>query len=407
MDPLIHGFTRMALAGCGREGRGFKYRSLSMTIHGNHRRDSSSTNPSFDVVVVGGGIVGVAAAREILLQKPHLTCAIVEKEPDLGCHQSSHNSGVIHAALYERGLANKVQDMRVIEKSEISSVEKYCVGIKALHSPHTGIVDWGLVTKSFGEDFKEVGGAIIFNYELSSFSYGDSNATADIAKYPIELISEDKKKVNAGYVLCCGGLFADRIAKLTGGSREPVVLPVRGEFLELVEEKRYLIQGNIYPVPNPKFPFLGVHFTPRIDGKILVGPNAVLAFSREGYSYSDVSIADCMEYLRYPGFRKLALNNASFGVEEFFKSMFLQLQLKKLRQFIPQITAVDLKKGPSGVRAQALNLNGELVEDFVFDGGDESNPRILHCRNAPSPAATSSLAIAQVLADKMFEIMAK
>uniref|UniRef100_A0A0A9YP20 L-2-hydroxyglutarate dehydrogenase, mitochondrial n=2 Tax=Lygus hesperus TaxID=30085 RepID=A0A0A9YP20_LYGHE len=415
------------------------------------------TDQCFDIAVVGGGIVGIAAAREILTRNPQLSCAVIEKEPELARHQSGNNSGVIHAGiyyapgsmrallcqkgmnlayeyldkrkipykkvgklivathtdelprlatLYDRGLKNNVKDLCIVESRDISDIEPHCVGIRALHSPHTGIVDWGLVTKCFAEDFHEIGGTTLLNFEVKTISNGlVSSRNIDIARYPVTLTSKDDKEVHAGYVLCCAGLFADRVAVMSGGTREPAILPVRGEFLELVEHKRHLVKGNIYPVPDPKFPFLGVHFTPRMDGRVLLGPNAVLAFKREGYKYSDVSISDCWEYLMYPGFRKLALNNAKFGFQEFSKSVFLSLQLEKLKAFIPEITVHDIKRGPSGVRAQALSPKGDLVEDFVFEGGIEQNSRVLHCRNAPSPAATSSMAIAQVLADKMFQLI--
>ncbi|KAF6208319.1 hypothetical protein GE061_016773 [Apolygus lucorum] len=416
-----------------------------------------TTDRCFDIAVVGGGIVGVAAAREILSRNSQLSCVVIEKEPEVARHQSSNNSGVIHAGiyyapgsmrallcqkgmslayeyldkrkipykkvgklivatdleelprlatLYERGLKNNVRDLRIVEAREISDIEPHCVGIRALHSPHTGIVDWGLVTKCFLEDFYQMGGTALLNFDVKAISNGaDSPQNLDKARYPVTLTSKDDKEVHAGYVLCCAGLFADRVAEMSGGSRQPAILPVRGEFLELVEHKRHLVKGNIYPVPDPKFPFLGVHFTPKMDGRVLLGPNAVLAFSREGYKYADISVSDCLEYLMYPGFRKLALNNVKFGLQEFSKSVIMSLQLKKLKKFIPEITVQDLKRGPSGVRAQALSPQGDLVEDFVFEGGKEQNSRVLHCRNAPSPAATSSMAIAQVLADKMYQLI--
>jgi len=207
--------------------------------------------------------------------------------------------------------------------------------------------------------------------------------------------------VRARYVLTCGGLQADRLAVLSGCAPEPRVVPFRGEYLLLRPEKTHLVRGNIYPVPNPKFPFLGVHFTPRMDGAVWLGPNAVLAAKREGYSWADVSLRDLTESLRYRGFRKLALRNLSYGAGETLRSVFIRLQLAKLRQYVPEITAADISRGPAGVRAMALEADGQLVDDFVFDSSSSRlGRRLLHVRNAPSPAATSALAIAELIADR-------
>mmetsp|Transcript_2959 Transcript_2959/g.7203 ORF Transcript_2959/g.7203 Transcript_2959/m.7203 type:complete len:203 (-) Transcript_2959:508-1116(-) len=190
------------------------------------------------------------------------------------------------------------------------------------------------------------------------------------------------------------------------GLKSPQIVPFRGEYLQLKPEKRHLIKGNIYPVPDARFPFLGVHFTPRVDGAMLIGPNAVLAFAREGYRYSDVSLSELVDTVTSPGFLKLALKYPGYGASEFLRSVFLPLQLKHIQKYVPEISLQDLRRGPSGVRAQALDLGGNLVDDFAFDRIDSLRGKpvsMLHLRNAPSPAATSSLAIAEFVSDKALE----
>lgn len=208
--------------------------------------------------------------------------------------------------------------------------------------------------------------------------------------------------IKAKNVLTCGGLQSDKLAELSGCSPNPKIVPFRGEYLLLDKSKCAMIKGNIYPVPDPRFPFLGVHFTPRMNGDVWLGPNAVLAFKREGYKYSDINLRELVESLTYSGFRKLAFKYATAGVEEFLKSIILRWQIKDLQKYIPDITVKDVKRGPAGVRAQALDKEGNLVDDFFFDMGDGTlSKKILHCRNAPSPGATSSLAIAKMIADKL------
>ncbi|CAH1407570.1 unnamed protein product [Nezara viridula] len=404
----------------------------------------------YDVVIIGGGIVGMATAKKLLEKNQNVTCAVVEKENKLACHQSGHNSGVIHAGiyykpgslkaklctegmkqaydyfnaknitykkvgklivatcpeeipllndLYMRGTRNGVPGLKMVEGKKIKEIEPACTGLRAIHSPHTGIVDWGVVTKHYGDDFKSKGGDIFLNFNVCDFQLeSESKEIADINKYPIRIVSSDKKSINAGFVLSCAGLYSDKVAVMSGGNKDPSVVPIRGEYLLLSKEKQRLIKGNIYPVPNPKFPFLGVHFTPRLDGSIWLGPNAILAFKREGYTYSDFSLEDLASLLNNKGFQSLALKNLKFGFNEFMKSLFIDLQLKELQKFVPSISRNDLRRGPSGVRAQVLSPEGDLVDDFIFEN---SGPRILHCRNAPSPAATSSLSIGTVLSDKI------
>ncbi|XP_017860024.1 PREDICTED: L-2-hydroxyglutarate dehydrogenase, mitochondrial [Drosophila arizonae] len=422
-------------------------------LDGQHRSMSSATGGKgeYDLVVVGGGIVGAASAREILLRHPTLKLAILEKEPKLAMHQSGHNSGVIHAGIYykpgtlkarlcveglnlaykyldehqipykkcgklivatdekevklledlhDRGIKNQVRDLRMIDGAQIKEIEPYCQGLKALHSPHTGIVDWGLVTQHYGEDFKRAGGDIYLNFNVTKFT-----ETKEGSDYPVTIHSgKDGRQVRTKNVLTCGGLQSDLLAELTGCPRAPRIVPFRGEYLLLSKEKQHMVRGNIYPVPDPRFPFLGVHFTPRMDGKIWLGPNAVLAMKREGYTWGDINLLELFDALRYPGFLKMASKYIGFGFSEMAKSAFINLQVKALQKYIPDITEYDIERGPAGVRAQALDLSGNLVDDFVFDRGEGSGAlakRVLHCRNAPSPGATSSLAIAKMIADKI------
>ncbi|XP_063923266.1 L-2-hydroxyglutarate dehydrogenase, mitochondrial isoform X2 [Zophobas morio] len=383
-----------------------------------------------------------------MLRHRNIRIAILEKERKLAAHQSGHNSGVIHAGIYykpgtlkaklcveglhltyeycdakkipykkvgklivatnkleqnrltdlhERGIQNKVPDLQLLKGIEaIKNIEPHCHGIEALWSPHTGIVDWGLVTEHYGNDFEELGGKTYCNFEVTGF--GESVDPL----YPVEITSKNGKLIRARYVLTCGGLQSDILAELSGCSREPRIIPIRGEYLLLNSEKNYLVKGNIYPVPDPRFPFLGVHFTPRMDGSVWLGPNAVPAFRREGYSWFDVNFKEFVDAMSYRGFQKLAFKHVSYGVQEVLKSVFIHLQLKDLQKYIPEIRANDIKRGPTGVRAQALDADGNLVDDFYFDlGKGPVGYRILHCRNAPSPGATSSLAIAKMLADKL------
>ncbi|XP_018327344.1 L-2-hydroxyglutarate dehydrogenase, mitochondrial [Agrilus planipennis] len=410
---------------------------------------SSTSNKvsNYDFVVVGGGIVGVAAARQILLKNPKLKIAVLEKENKLAQHQTGHNSGVIHAGIYykpgslkaklcveglhlsykyceenkipfkkvgklivatnnieverlldlqDRGLKNNVPGLELLEKDRIKEVEPSCEGVKALWSPETGIVDWALVTEFYGKDVMKMNGDIILKFKVNGFKENND------PNYPVLITSADNRQVATKYALTCAGLYSDHVAKMSGCSPDPMICPFRGEYLLLTKSKANLVKGNIYPVPDPKFPFLGVHFTPRMNGDMWLGPNAVLAFKREGYKVTDINLKELFEVLLYPGFQKLAFKYISFGILEMKKSLITSFQVRDLQKFIPSLTTADVQPGPAGVRAQALDRNGNLVDDFVFDkGGSEIGARILHCRNAPSPGATSSLAIAKMLEERV------
>ncbi|XP_076013678.1 L-2-hydroxyglutarate dehydrogenase, mitochondrial [Genypterus blacodes] len=410
---------------------------------------------AYDVAVVGGGIVGLATARELILRHPTLSFVLLEKEKELSVHQSGHNSGVIHSgiyytpgslkarlcvrgatlayeycekkglpynrcgklivaveqeeiprlqALYQRGLQNNVRDLSIIDAKAIREREPYCRGIMALDSPYTGIVDWRLVALTYGKDFEEAGGTVVTEAEVDDISMVKESpaGSTDGMKYPIAVRDKKGNEVRCRYVLTCGGLYSDRLSQISGCSREPRIVPFRGDYLVLKPEKHYLVKGNIYPVPDPRFPFLGVHFTPRMDGSVWLGPNAVLAFKREGYKVYDFNMRDFADALSFRGLQRLVLKNVTYGLGEMYRGIFIGAQIKLLQKYIPEISVKDVLRGPAGVRAQALDRQGNLVDDFVFDGGvGDVGSRVLHVRNAPSPAATSSLAIGEMIADEV------
>ncbi|XP_003228404.1 L-2-hydroxyglutarate dehydrogenase, mitochondrial [Anolis carolinensis] len=421
------------------------------------RRLGTGEGPTntFDVAVVGAGIVGLASARELCLRHPSLTFAVLEKEKELAVHQSGHNSGVIHSgiyytpgslkaklcvegsllcyeycdkkgipykqcgklivaveqeeiprlkALYERGLQNKVRGLKLINTKEIQAKEPYCRGLMALDSPYTGIVNYRQVALAYAEDFQAAGGTVLTDFEVKDIQMNKESpiGSEEGMKYPVAVRNSKGEEIHCRHLISCAGLYSDRLSQISGCSPEPRIVPFRGDYLVLKPEKCYLVRGNIYPVPDPRFPFLGFHFTPRMDGSVWLGPNAVLAFKREGYKFYDFSVPDFIDATAYSGLWKLVLRNFSYGMGEMYRACFLSAQVKQLQRFIPEVTVNDILRGPAGVRAQALDRDGNLVDDFVFDGGSgDIGARILHVRNAPSPAATSSLAIAKMIADEV------
>ena len=390
----------------------------------------------YDIAVVGGGIVGLATARELLLRHPRLKIANVEKEDIWSKHQTGHNSGVIHSGIYYkpgslkaklcvegrklaweychakgieykdvgklivateeselgrlddlmvRGKQNGIEGLEMLDAAQIAEREPHCRGIKAIFSPVTGIVDWGLVSRSYGEDAKELGADMYLGHEVTSI----------VRRGGITVLKTPKGEIHAKAVVTCGGLYSDKLAKMTDGQRDPKIVPFRGDYLILKPEKAYLVKGNIYPVPDPEFPFLGVHFTPRMDGSIWLGPNAVLAFAREGYSFFTINPPELWDALTYPGFFKLATKYWKTGAGEMYRDVVRTAYVQALQRYIPELQPEDCLPGPSGVRAQAMAADGSLVDDFVFEGAEG----VVHVRNAPSPAATSSLAIGKYIAD--------
>lgn len=389
----------------------------------------------YDVAIVGGGIVGLATARELLGRYPALSLIVLEKDDVLAGQQTGHNSGVIHSGiyykpgslkarlctegrralwdycddngipyknvgklivateerelpmlheLYQRGLANGIENLQLVDAAGIAEREPHCRGIEAIFSPVTGIVDYGEVARAYAKDVGNAGGTVETGRRVNEIRRGATTSLLHTARGDVE----------AKYVISCAGLQADRVAKMTGGSSDPKIVPFRGDYLILRPEKRYLVKGNIYPVPDPEFPFLGVHFTPRMNGDIWLGPNAVLAFAREGYRFTTIDPRDLFETLTYPGFLKMAGKYLSTGLGEMYRDLDRAAYVKALQRYIPELRVEDTLPGPSGVRAQAMNGDGSLVDDFVFDGDD----RVVHVRNAPSPAATSSLAIGKYVA---------
>jgi L-2-hydroxyglutarate oxidase LhgO len=391
---------------------------------------------TYDIAIVGGGIVGLATGRELLRRHPHLKLVVLEKEATVSQHQTGHNSGVIHSGIYytpgslkaklctdgrralwqycdskgieyrqvgklilateeseigrlqnlwERGQANGIEGLQMLDANGIREREPHARGIKAIFSPVTGIVDYGVVARHYADDIREMGGEILTNRKVTELRRSNGVTT----------VVAEGGDVDARYVITCGGLLSDRLAKMTGGKSDPKIVPFRGDYLILKPEKRYLVKGNIYPVPDPAFPFLGVHFTPRMNGDIWLGPNAVLAFAREGYNFSTINLSDLFESLTYSGFIKLAGKYMSVGMGEMYRDVVRSAYVKALQRYIPELQVEDTLPGPSGVRAQAMNADGSMVDDFVFEGAEG----VVHVRNAPSPAATSSLAIGSFIAD--------
>ncbi|XP_077790558.1 L-2-hydroxyglutarate dehydrogenase, mitochondrial isoform X2 [Podarcis muralis] len=307
-------------------------------------------------------------------------------------------------ALYERGLQNEVRGLKLISSKEIQAKEPYCRGLMALDSPYTGIVNYRQVAFAYAKDFQAAGGTVLTDFEVKGIEVAKESpaGSEDGMKYPIVVRSSKGEEIHCRHLVSCAGLYSDRISQISGCSPEPRIVPFRGDYLVLKPEKCYLVKGNIYPVPDPRFPFLGIHFTPRMDGSVWLGPNAVLAFKREGYRFYDFSFQDFVDAAAYSGLWKLVLRNFSYGMGEMYRACFLSAQVKLLQKFIPEVTIDDILRGPAGVRAQALDNDGNLIDDFVFDGGTgDIGSRILHVRNAPSPAATSSLAIAKMIANEV------
>jgi L-2-hydroxyglutarate oxidase LhgO len=391
----------------------------------------------YDVTIVGGGIVGLAAGRELLLRHPRMRLAILEKEARTGSHQTGRNSGVIHAgiyyapgslkarlcvegrralwaycdakgieyrqigklivatseeelprlqALWERGLANGITGLQLLDAAAIREREPYCRGLRAIFSAETGIVDFGAVAQSYARDALEAGAEILTGCLVTGIE----------TKHGVTRIETSSRAVETRSVITCGGLYSDRLAKMTGGRSSPKVVPFRGDYLRLKPEKRYLVNGNIYPVPDPAFPFLGVHFTPRMNGEVWLGPNAVLAFAREGYTFTKIDLRDLADTLTYPGFIKLAARHFGTGAGEMYRDLVRPAYVRALRRFIPELRVEDTLAGSSGIQAQAVGLDGRLIDEFVFEGSEN----VLHVRNAPSPAATASLAIGRYIADQ-------
>ncbi len=397
----------------------------------------------YDLAIVGGGIVGLATAMELLARYPALRLAVLEKEARVGLHQTGHNSGVIHSGiyyapgslkarlcvagkerlirfceehgilydlcgkvivatdeeelprlqtLYERGVANGVPGLELIGSERLREIEPHAAGIRALYSPTTGIVDFGAVARTYAEVVAARGGAILTGHEVTAIAREGGRYT----------LATPVGAVATRHLIACAGLQSDRVAGLSGVSPTPRIVPFRGDYYLLRPERSGLVNGMIYPVPDPRFPFLGVHFTRRLNGDIWLGPNAVLAFAREGYGRFDLDPRDLAETLGYAGFQRLARTYWRMGAGELYRDYSKGAFLRALQRYMPELQGADMVPGPSGVRAQALAADGALVDDFVVDQAGDA----LHVRNAPSPAATSSLAIADLIADRAADAFA-
>ena len=395
---------------------------------------------SFDVTIVGGGIVGLATALRLQQRRPALTIAILEKEPELATHQTGHNSGVLHAGLYyqpgsrkarlcregktemeafadahdipvdhcgklvvavdpselarldalrDRAVANGVPGLEVVDRERIRELEPHAAGIRGLWSPRTGVIDFRRVALSMADELRAGGAEIRTGHTVSAIDVRPSEV----------VVTTGRGDVTSRLVVTCAGLQADRVAALSGDTGGPSIVPFRGDYYTLSPQASGLVRGLIYPIPDPRFPFLGVHLTKRIDGSVIAGPNAVLAFAREGYRRRDVDARDLVAALTDRGFLRLAGRYLPTGIAEMWRDWSKSAFVQQLQRYVPELRPDQVTFGPSGVRAQALARNGTLVDDFAFSGG----PRVLHVRNAPSPAATSSLAIGSVLADEAFQ----
>lgn len=395
---------------------------------------------SFDVTIVGGGIVGLATALRLQQRRPALTIAILEKEPELATHQTGHNSGVLHAGLYyqpgsrkarlcregktemeafaeahdipvdhcgklvvavdpselarldalrDRAVANGVPGLEVVDRERIRELEPHAAGIRGLWSPRTGVIDFRRVALSMADELRAGGAEIRTGHTVSAIDVRPSEV----------VVTTGRGDVISRLVVTCAGLQADRVAALSGDTGGPSIVPFRGDYYTLSPQASGLVRGLIYPIPDPRFPFLGVHLTKRIDGSVIAGPNAVLAFAREGYRRRDVDARDLVAALTDRGFLRLAGRYLPTGIAEMWRDWSKSAFVQQLQRYVPELRPDQVTFGPSGVRAQALARNGTLVDDFAFSGG----PRVLHVRNAPSPAATSSLAIGSVLADEAFQ----
>ena len=383
--------------------------------------------------VIGAGIIGLAVARRLSEVEPGAQLTVLDKEPEVALHQTAHNSGVAHAGVYyspgslkarlcRRGIellkdyceargityeecgklivarsadelgrldeierragANGVPGLRRLDPVQMGEIEPYVRGVSALHSPHTAIVDFRAVARSYAEDVRASGGAVRLGFDVSGIERSGSE---------LRVRSAAGEELVFDRLFVCGGLHSDRLAQMAGQDREPRIVPFRGEYYRLLPARTEMVRGLIYPVPDPAYPFLGVHFTRRVDGGVEIGPNAVLALKREGYRRTDFSAADVLDVLGSRGFRRLARAHWRMGAAEMWGSLSRRAFIARARDFIPALSAADAEPAPAGVRAQALDPDGSLVDDFRITraGG------LVLVRNAPSPAATSSLAIAE------------
>ena len=389
----------------------------------------------WDVAVSGGGIIGLSSARHLTQMYPKTRVVLLEKETDLAVHQTGHNSGVIHSGVYykqgsrkavfcvegvkrlkkycrdkgipydqcgkvivatepselpgleeihRRGRDNGVPDLRIIDADELAEIEPHTRGIKALHVPGTAVVDFNRVSHSYASDVRENGGEILTGRKLLNIQRDGGDL----------VLETNRGEIRSRHLINCAGLYADTVARALGAPDDVRIIPFRGEYYVLRRESRGLVRGLVYPVPDPRFPFLGVHYTKRINGEVEAGPNAVLAWAREGYRKTTLNIPEALRHLTYVGFWRMSMRTWRVGLAEMHRSLMKGVFGKDLQKLIPEIRSEDLVPGGAGVRAQAVSRQGQLLDDFSI----QETPGAIHVLNAPSPGATSSLSIGDYVA---------
>jgi L-2-hydroxyglutarate oxidase LhgO len=395
-------------------------------------------DPQADLLIIGAGIVGLATALEFTRRFPNKHLVVVDKEDHVAAHQTGHNSGVIHSGIYyrtgslkarncvagcasmkrfcaeheipfeecgklvvatapdevprlqqlhERGIANGVERLRMLDRDEFREFEPHADGICALHVPSTGIVDYKLVAAKYAELIARAGGEIVLNAKVIRLrDAGDAN-----------LVETTAGTFRANHVINCAGLYSDTITRIAGCKTDLEIVPFRGEYYEVKPDRRHLVRNPIYPVPDPRFPFLGVHFTRHIDGSVEAGPNALLALQREGYVAGGVDLTEAVQMLQWPGFWKMARKYWKMGAAEQYRAWIKPAFTRALQRMVPELTEDDLIPGGAGVRAQAVDRDGNLVDDFCF----VRSKRMIHVCNVPSPAATASLEIGREVVDML------
>ena len=391
------------------------------------------SSKKFDYIIIGGGIVGLSTALK--LQEADRKVLILEKEKTVGLHQSGRNSGVLHSGIYykpdsfksnlcirgrelmleflntnkipyrlegkivvdqnmdkieslfERSKSLEMKGIKILDKKELIEKEPNSKILNGLFVPQAGVVDYKIVAQAMSQIFENNGGEIEYFQKI-----------VDISEYQDSKIVSSKKDIFTGdFIINCAGLFSDKIAKLDGLIPKVKIIPFRGEYYEIVTQKSDLLNNMIYPIADPDLPFLGIHLTKNVNGRIEAGPNAVLAFAREGYTWSKINLSQTLETITYKGMVKLGKKYIKTGLHEMYRSLNKSAFVKEINRLIPDITSEDLIKKQAGVRAQAVSENGELLDDFLFDEGNRS----LHVLNAPSPAATASLAIGEYISSKV------
>lgn len=391
---------------------------------------------NYDVIIIGAGLVGLATAYQTKLKNPGSKILILEKENNVSLHQSGHNSGVIHSGIYykpgslkaknciegynsvinfaekygikydlcgkiivatsqeelplldniyKRGVENGLENLQYLSREEFREIEPHCEGVRAIKVPQTGIIDYPGVAQKIKELFEELEGEVRFNQEVKNI----------VTKGNEIIVQTATAEFTTSKLVSCAGLYSDKVTKMTNQENDVIIIPFRGEYYKIKDEKKHLVKHLIYPVPDPNFPFLGVHFTRMIDGNIEAGPNAVLAFKKEGYKFFDFDFNETMQTLMWPGFRKIVAKYGKTGMGEVHRSLSKSAFTKALQKLMPEIQESDLVPGGSGVRAQACDRNGGLIDDFDI----VKNGNIIHVRNAPSPAATSCLSIGNTISE--------